>query len=109
MARVYLTDGSGAWFDDKAATHFDEGTRWDGSNHISLSTGSQWDHERLYRTKSGRWVLNEWSQWQGSSETYEEISDMEAADWLLKNGYEDSQIPDDLLALVAPHFAEAEL
>jgi hypothetical protein len=54
-------------------------------NHISLATGTQWDHEILYRTKSGKWILYAWSQWQGSGESYEEISDKQAAAWLVRN------------------------
>jgi len=80
--RVQLTDGSGRWFDITKATEFDEGTRWDGSNHVSLVAGGKFDHEKLYRTAGGRWILNHWSQWQGSRETYEEISNDEAARWL---------------------------
>ena len=88
MKRRVLTDGSGSWFDLDTAEAFDEATRWDGNNHISLVTGSQWDHECLYRTASGRWVLNHWSQWQGSSESWTEVSNSEAATWLVTNGHE---------------------
>ena len=46
------------WFDrDAAKGRYDEDTRWDGSNHVSVATGSQWDHEMLYRTPQDRWVL----------------------------------------------------
>ena len=88
MARTPLTDGSGRWFDREAAEAFDEGTRWNGNNHISLATGSQWDHEELYRTAGGKWILRHWSQWQGSGESYEEIGDHEAAKWLAVNEHE---------------------
>ncbi|MBZ5574867.1 MAG: hypothetical protein LAO09_23685 [Acidobacteriia bacterium] len=46
MTRQALTDGSGAWFDRSAAEAFEESTTWDGRNHISDATGSQWNHER---------------------------------------------------------------
>jgi len=38
----------------------------------------------------GRWfeILNHWSQYQGSSESWEEISDVEAAKWLVINNEE---------------------
>ena len=72
------------WFDIDAAEKFSEDTYFDGSNMISKATGSQRAHEALYRTKGGRWVLNcWWSQWQGSRETYEFISDDEAREWLI--------------------------
>ena len=86
MNRIALNDGR--WFDEEKAEAFSEDTRWDGRNHISKNTGSQWDHERLYRTKGGRWVLNSWSDWQGSGESYNEISDEAAARWLVINGHE---------------------
>ena len=73
------------WFDDAKAERFEEATRWDGSNHISIATGSQWDHERLYRTVGGRWVLHRWSQWQGRPEVYRFLTDQEAQTWLLTN------------------------
>lgn len=88
MHRIALTDGSGAWFDSEAAEQFKETTHWNGNNHISNATGSQWEHECLYRTAGGRWVLNHWSQYQGSAETYEEITNADAASWLSRNGLE---------------------
>lgn len=74
--------GGGKWFDANAAENFAEDTRWDGHNHISVATGSQWDHEELYRTRSGRWILHTWSQWQGSREHYAIVSDDAARTWL---------------------------
>jgi len=86
MNRVTLTDGSGKWFDKGEAEEFQEKTSWDGRNYISKATGSQWDHQILYRTKGGKWILN--SQWQGTRESWEEISNEEAARWLSVNEYE---------------------
>ncbi len=88
MQRIALTDNTGRWFDAEKALVYQEATRWDGSNHVSLATGSQWDHERLYRTAGGRWILNTWSQWEGTAETYAEISDANAAQWLVENDHE---------------------
>jgi hypothetical protein len=93
MARTQLTDGSGRWFNKAKATRWDEGTRWNGNNHISLATGSQWDHEELFRTDSGQFILHSWSQWQGSSEGYEFIDSASAVVWLATN---DRDVPDDL-------------
>jgi hypothetical protein len=72
-------------FDYDKAERFEEDTRWDGNNHISVNTSSQWDHQQLLRTAGGRWVLNTWSQDQGRPETYEFISDDKAREWLLFN------------------------
>ena len=87
------------WFDRAKAEEFAEATRWDGSNHISLATGSQWDHEILYRTAGGRWVLHRWSQWQGRPESYRFVSDAKAREWLLANGEDEA---------VQQHFGEIE-
>jgi len=99
MERIALTDGSGKWFDEDKAEVFNEDTDWDGNNHISCATGSQWNHETLYRTKSKRWVLNWWSQWQGSTARYTEIDDEAAAAWLVRNGHEHPDVAEQITAL----------
>lgn len=71
MKRINVSDGT--WFNEETATEYPENTYWNGNNHISLATGSQWDHELLYCTKGGAWVLHRWSQWQGSGASYERI------------------------------------
>lgn len=87
MKRQVLTDGSGRWFDAEQAQVWEEKTWWDGSNYYSRATGSQWEHETLYRTASGRWVLHAWSQWQGSHASWKELEKNHAARWLSKNGH----------------------
>ncbi len=86
--RIQLTDGSGRWFDGIAATKFEETTQFDGNNHVSRATGDKFKHEALFRTADGNWILNHWSQWQGTLQTYLEISDAEAATWLSVNEHE---------------------
>ncbi len=91
MARINVCDDFGelaGWFDENKAERFSEATWWDGSNHVSVATGSQWDHQVLYRTKGGRWVLHSWPQWQGRPERYRFITDAEAQTWLLKNEHD---------------------
>jgi len=88
MRRQALTDGTGRWFDLDKAERFEVATFWDGRNRISLATGSQWDHECLYRTVSGRWIKHWWSQWQGTVDRWEEISEAEAAAWLVRNEWD---------------------
>jgi len=99
MKRIAMTDGSGQWFDKEAADEFDEGKIWDGSNNISMATRSQTEHEILYRTASGKWVLNQWSQWQGTIETYEVVSDDFAAKWLVTNEYDSDIVKDEIADL----------
>jgi hypothetical protein len=76
-----------------ATASWDEDTRWDGSNNISCATGSQWSHERLYRSRKGRYWLESWSDWQGTTPHAEWLSFHEAACWLMANGHD---LPDDL-------------
>ena len=92
MARQTIDNGS--WFDLDKATKFPESTRWNGRNHISVNTGSQWAHQDLYRTAKGSWVLNSYSAYQGSSESWELVEDNQSVvDWLIRN---ERDVPDDL-------------
>lgn len=100
MERYSLTDGSGRWFDFQAAEKFEENTYHNGSNFISKATGSQWHHENLFLTASGRWILNTWSNYQGTPETYTEISEQEAARWFSKQDFQDKEIPEKLKHLI---------
>ena len=111
MARQTLTDGSGVWFDTKAAVCFGEETRWDGRNHISVATGSQWEHEDLYYTKSGKWVLHHWSQWQGSAPSWAEVTEAEAVRWLSVNSPHGNigEMPDAIFEAVQAGLAALEL
>lgn len=77
----------------KAAAKWDEGTYWNGNNHISRATGSQWNHETLYRSSKGRYYIVSGSQWQGSTDSARFVTDEEAASWLSLMSHE---IPEDL-------------
>jgi len=97
MERIALTNESGRWFDVSSAEKYKEAVEWDCNNFISVATGSQWDHEILFRTKSGKWVLNCWSQRSGTLETFKEVDDSYAAKWLVRNKH-DSEIVKDQIA-----------
>jgi len=86
MKRIAITNQEGYWFDAEKAEQFDEESYWNGRNFISKATGNQWEHETLFKTRSGKWVLNHWSNFQGSLETYVEIDEEAAATWFLKQG-----------------------
>lgn len=96
--RIALTDGSGRWFDPDKATKWDEATWWNGNNHISKATGSQWGHEALYLTPGKVWILKHWSDYDGVPESYDEATPEEAAAWLVQNGHEP---PPDLADVVS--------
>lgn len=95
MHRINI--GNGQWFDRDRAQSWEESTRWDGHNHISRVTGSQWEHERLYRTAGGAWIVYAWSQWQGGHRTYRRMSESDAHAWLIDQGHE-SAVPAATLA-----------
>lgn len=100
MTRIKITregEFTGHWFNPDAAILFiKENTRWNGSNHISKATGEQFEHEALYYTKSGKFILNHYSDWQGTNETYEWLDEGEAVNWIIKNEFKDLEFLNDL-------------
>jgi hypothetical protein len=103
MARVNVydyTDGPklDGWFYPEKAESYLEDKDWDGNIQISVHTGSEFEHEMLYRTARGRWVLNRYTNMR-TVPSYEFIDDEAARKWLIKNR-------DD--AAVARHFGELE-
>ena len=95
MARYKMDDGV-VVDTEKAQTRWEEKTRWNGNNHISVHTGDQWCHETLYKSSKGRYYIVSWSDWQGSTPEARWVSDEEAVGWLLLNG---SVLPEDLAVL----------
>ncbi len=94
---IETDDGASVIVDTaNAQASWEEATRWNGSNHISVATGSQWEHETLYRSAKGRYYIEHTSQWQGSTPSARFVSEEEAARWLLAN---ERDLPDDLAAL----------
>jgi len=97
MARYHMDDGTVV--DTKNATEsWEEETRWDGNNNVSVATGTQWDHEKLHRSRKGRYWIEQWSQWQGRLPSARWVSHQIAAAWLLANEHE---IPADLVDAAA--------
>ena len=86
MFRVSLTNGG--WFDLDKAKEYKESFTHDGRNFISDATGTQWDHQCLYETAKGSWVLRSWSDWQGSKESFAKVSEDLASQWLISCGHE---------------------
>ena len=94
MKRVAITGLSGQWFDADKADYYREKSYNDGRNFISKATGSQTEHEAIYITAGGKFILRCWSNWQGSRETYEIINKEEAAGWFAKQEFSDDEIPE---------------
>jgi hypothetical protein len=86
------------WFDEKTARRWDEDTYWDGNNHISCATKSQWYHERLYLSRGGRWIINHFGGYSGV-DTYQQCSAAYAATWLLANDEADN-VPPEIAAII---------
>ena len=83
MKRISL--GGTSWFDYDSAITFDEDSNWEGRNHISKATGSQWDHETLLFTRKGKWVLNSYGSSCGQYDDYTVISEAKAIEWIVQN------------------------
>lgn len=80
---------NGGWFDLDAVTkRYPEATYFDGRHQISRATGSQWEHQELYVTRRGVYVLHYWSQWQGTRDQWIRMTATQAAEWLTQNGYD---------------------
>ena len=92
---------AGGVFDIDTAKEWNESLYFDGSNHISEATGSQWDHEDLLRSPRGTFVIQASSQRQGVASSWREVTTEEAAEWLAKCGHE---IPQDVIAALPEGF-----
>lgn len=110
MERIAMTDGTGAWFNLETATEFKESVEWNGQNNISKATGSQTEHENLYLTAGGKWVLHCWSQWQGVSASWGKVSEEFAIAWLITNERTNEEIKNKQIAqLVDSGIAQLEI
>lgn len=95
---VYRMDDGTVVKTQNAIKSWNEKQRHNGSNWISVATGSQWAHETLYCSRRGRYWLEHESDYQGSTPRAEWVSNHSAAQWLLAN---DHELPEDLKALEA--------
>jgi len=95
MSTYRMSDGT-VVKTENSQQHWNEDTYWDGHNRCSKATGSQWEHETLYKSRKGRYYVESTSGCQGRRDTAEWVSNEEAARWLIANGEE---LPEDLAAL----------
>jgi hypothetical protein len=82
---------------DQSIQQWKESITWNGNNMVSKATGSQWDHETMYRSKRGRYYIERTTQWQGRPNYAYWLSEQEACAWLIINEH---LVPDDLLQFV---------
>ncbi|MFJ2774875.1 hypothetical protein [Streptomyces sp. NPDC087300] len=71
------------WFNKDSATEYEEATT--GINGTSVNPVGKFEHQSLYRTAKGRWVLCTWSQYEGVDPRNEFADDATAKDWLIRN------------------------
>lgn len=91
---IRVTDSDGEFIGLAEVNHeYEEAETFNGQNHISVPTGSQWEHERLCKTNKGNYILEEWSQRQGGGASATLLNPREAAKWLMQNGH---ALPKDL-------------
>ena len=96
------------WFNTDSAVKFAESTWFDGANQVSNATASQWDHEDLYYTKKGRWILGCWSQRQGTQDRFSLIDQEDAFEWLIAHEHiSDGDLPEGLPESVLSKLREA--
>jgi len=76
-----------------ATARYSDQIDFDGRNQIHRTTKDQWTGQTLYRSRKGRYYIEHWSQWQGSTPYCTWVSPEEAAAWLLLN---DHEIPTEL-------------
>ena len=81
---------------ENATEYWKERTRWNGQNILSVATGTEWDHQTLYRSRRGRYYIERTSQWQGYTPGAEWVSLRAAAAWLALNEHD---IPTELVAV----------
>ena len=111
MERIVLTNEN-SWFNAEISEQIQEKTEWDGQNAISKATGQQFEHETVYITASGKIVLCEWSQWQGTRTTYTVIPVSKLAKWLIKNEifeFDSDNLSKENLAVILRIIEESEI
>jgi hypothetical protein len=80
----------------KARNVWEENTYFDGRNHISSATGSQWHHQVLYESSKGNFYIV--SESFGAPNTAEFVDEKQAVTWLLQNEIDP---PERLASVVA--------
>lgn len=81
------------WFNPESAEKFTEKRHaFDDANLAGVHLRDQNRGQVLYHTAGGRWVLMQWSRWQGESDVWTFVSDEQAREWLIANEEDDETI-----------------
>jgi hypothetical protein len=90
MNRITLADNSGRWFDIDAARRFDEkGMLAEDGTFVSLASGNSWEHETLYLTTNGTYIMHFFNDHNPSLSQFQLYDEEKGVQWLLRNGYAD--------------------
>ena len=92
MSKYHMDDGT-LVDTERASASWDEIRRFDGRNMVGLSSGNQFHHQTLYRSRKGRYYIEYRSDWQGSRSHVEWVSPEEATRFMVLNEHE---LPEDL-------------
>jgi hypothetical protein len=88
--KISLTDNSGHWFDKDAAKEWRAAAHLvDGGPAVSRATGKSWEHETLYLTSHGSFVMHFADDHNPTHAQYVPWEDDQAIKWLVANGYND--------------------
>ena len=87
MARHAMEDGR-IVDTELAKSHWKEKEEWDGTNHVSVITGTQGEHEELFQSSKDNFYLVRRSVWKGNREIANFVTEEAAAKWLLTCGHE---------------------
>jgi len=83
MSRVAVTTEDGAY---AGRFEWDKADRWSDRDVNNNGSGGTGRGQAVMRTAGGKWVLENWTLWQGQRDTYRWITADEAQEWLLRNG-----------------------
>ena len=88
MRKQELTDNSGRWFDVDTARIFQEAiVLAPDATPVSRAAGNSWEHETLYLTLEGTFVMHFADDHNPTLNQFVEWNVKRAVKWLLSNGH----------------------
>jgi hypothetical protein len=85
MTTVTASDGS---YDGRF--NYAKASRWSDEDYNGNGSGGTGRGQAVLLTAGDRWVLENWTRWQGETSTYQWITPEKAREWLLLNSYDDA-------------------
>lgn len=78
---------------------YSKAEKWSDRDHNGNGSGGTGAGQAVLRTAKGKWVLENWTLWQGQEDRYEYLTEDEAREWLLCNNFDEA---------VKEHFGDIE-